>query len=533
LASTDAYPHWLFDESPIADPFGYGERAVKFLRALKHPKTGRAFQLDPWQERLVRRIYGPRNPDGTRVVRSVVMLVSRGARKTSLGAALGLLHTIGPEKVQGGQVICAAFAREQARIAFDEASGLVMAHPKVRAACDVLDYRHTIRGKTSRATFRAISAEANAAFGLSPNFALIDEIHTFKNDQLVNAIRAGLAKMPDSLCITISQAGRGSESIAFDTFEYARKVARGEVENPAVLPVLFENPADADIYDEATWHRANPGLKHGYPSIESLRELAREAKDRPSVRELFRSQHCGIWLENLADPWLDLHSWDECATATPIDQRKGEPAWIGVDLSSVSDLTAVVIAFRDDDGGFSVYPYVFAPEAGLRARQDKGDGPYVQWSEDGHLIATPGEVVDYRLVEAKIRELCERFDVREIAFDRWNATEIKSNLLDDGLPVVDHGQGFASMNAPMRAFERAAISKNLRHDGNPILRFCVANVTVVTDPAGNIKPGKSSRRDLKTDAAVAGIMAVGRAEVNEGGCVYSDIAARPEGIMFW
>ncbi len=331
----------------------------------------------------------------------------------------------------------------------------------------------------------------------------------------------------------ISQAGRGSEGVACEVFDYARKVARGEIIDPGTLPVLFETPKDADWLDESLWHRANPGLALGYPDLEALRQEAREGLNRPAVREKFKNDHLGIWLENLADPWLDLEVWDECATARPLAEREGESCWIGVDLSSVSDLTAVMVAFRDDDGGYSVYTNVFAPEAGLRARQDKGDGPYVQWRDEGHLIATPGEVVDYRIVEAKIRELCERFDPREIDFDRWNATEIKSNLMDDGLPVVDHGQGMASMNAPMRAFERAALSKTLRHDGNPVLRFCVANVLVVQDPAGNCKPGKSSRRELKTDAAVAGIMAVGRAEANEGGFIYADVNARPTGIMVW
>ncbi|WP_457796652.1 terminase large subunit [Methylocystis sp. S23] len=531
---TDTYPHWLFGASPIEDTFGYGERAVRFIRALKHPKTGRAFQLDPWQERLVRRIYGPRNPDGTRIVRQVIMLVSRGARKTTLGAALALLHTIGPEKVSGGQVFLAAYDRDQARIAYQEAHGIVMADRRIQSAVDILDYKHEIRHSKSRATLKAVSSDANASNGLTPAFALVDEIHCWRKRELLDVLRTGLSKTAGTLCMIISQAGRGQETAAAEVYDYARKVARGEIDDPGTLPVLFETPGDADWRDEAVWHRANPGLALGYPDLPSLRQMAREAENRPALREKFRNDHLGIWLDNLADPWLDLNSWDECATATPIDEREGEPCWIGVDLSSVSDLTAVMVAFRDEDGGYSLYTNVFAPEAGLRARQDKGDGPYLQWRDEGYLIATPGEVVDYRIVEAKIRELAERFDVREIAFDRWNATEIKSNLLDDGLPVMDHGQGFASMNAPMRAFERAALSKNFRHDGNPILRFCVSNVVVVTDPAGNIKPGKSARRDLKTDAAVAGIMAVGRAEINEGGgFIYSNINERPDGLLFF
>lgn len=528
---TDTYPHWLFDDSPIEDTFGHGERAVNFLRALKHPKTGRAFQLDQWQERLVRRIYGPRNPDGTRIVRQVIMLVSRGARKTTLGAALALLHTIGPEKVPGGQVFLAAYDRDQARIGYQEAHGIVMADKRIQDAVTPLDSKHELRHKKSRATLKAVSSDANASNGLTPAFALVDEIHCWKKRELLDVLRTGLSKTPNTLAMIISQAGRGQENAAAEVFDYARKVARGDIVDPGTLPVLFETPSDADWRDEAVWHRANPGLALGYPDLPSLRQMAREAENRPALREKFRNDHLGIWLDGQADPWLDLETYDAGALDVDLAEREGEPAWIGVDLSSTSDLTAVVIAFRDDDGGFSVYPYIFAPQASLRRRQERGEAPYVQWAEEGHLIATPGEVVDYRIVEEKIRELCERFDVKEIPFDRWNATATKTNLLRDGLPVVDHGQGFVGMSEPMKAFERAVLAKKLRHGGHPVLRWCVSNIVIDTDPAGSIKPNKSKARE-KIDAAVAAIMAVGRAEMNEGGCIYNDAEARPHGIIW-
>lgn len=530
---TDTYPTWLFDVSPIEDTFGDGERAVKFLRALKHPKTGRAFQLDPWQERLVRRIYGPRHPDGTRVVRQVIMLVSRGARKTTLGAALALLHTIGPEKVPGGQVFLAAYDRDQARIAYQEAHGIVMADKRIQAATTVLDYRHEIRHTKSRAIMKAVSSDANASNGLTPAFCLVDEIHAWKKRELLDVLRTGLSKTPNTLAMIISQAGRGQENAAAEVYEYARRVARGEIDDPGTLPVLFETPADADWRDEAVWHTANPGLALGYPDLPSLRQMAREAENRPALREKFKNDHLGMWLDGQADPWLDLQTYDAGAVEVDLAEREGAPCWIGVDLGSTSDLTAVVAAFRDEDGGFSVYPYVFAPQASLRRRQERGEAPYSLWAEDGHLIATPGEVTDQDQVEAKIRELCERFAVQEIAMDRWGATAMMARLLDDGLPVMAHGQGFVSMSAPMKAFERAVLSKKLRHGGHPVLRWCVSNVVVDQDPAGNLKPTKSKSRE-KIDAAVAAIMAIGRAELNEGaGCIYNDVSARPEGIIFF
>ncbi len=454
---TDTYPKWLFDDTPIDDTFGDGERAVRFLRALTHPKTGRAFQLDKWQERLVRRIYGPRHADGTRIVRQVIMLVSRGARKTTLGAALALLHTIGPEKVAGGQVFLAAYDRDQARIAYQEAHGIVTANRRIQAAVSILDYKHEIRHSKSRATLKAVSSDANASNGLTPSFALIDEIHCWKKRELLDVMRTGLSKTAGTLYLIISQAGRGQENAAAEVYDYARKVARGEIDDPGTLPILFETANDADWRDEKIWQRANPGLSVGYPDLPSLRQMAREAENRPALREKFKNDHLGIWLDCQADPWLDLDVYDAGAIDVDLAEREGAPCWIGVDLGSTSDLTCVSVAFRDDDGGFSLYPFLFAPQASLRRRQERGEAPYVQWSEDGYLIATPGDVTDWDHVEQVIRDLCERFSVQEIAFDPWSARPMMTRLMDDGLPAIEHRQGFVSMSGPMKAFERAVL----------------------------------------------------------------------------
>lgn len=274
-------PEWLFDDSPIPDPFGYGDRAVRFLRALKHPKSRlpkHTFDLPPWQERLVRKIYGPCHPDGRRIVRTVIGLLPRGNRKTSLGAALALLHTIGPEKITGGQVVCAASDREQARIAFDEAAGIIRADKRIAARVHFQDSQHRFRHRTSRAEMRAISCDAARAHGGTPNFALVDELHAWLKRDLWDVLRTGLTKTPGSLLVVITTAGRGQENVAHDIVDYARKVARGEIDDPATLPILFEADRDCDWQDEAIWRAVNPGLEYGFPDIEGLRQLAREAR---------------------------------------------------------------------------------------------------------------------------------------------------------------------------------------------------------------------------------------------------------------
>lgn len=314
-------------------------------------------------------------------------------------------------------------------------------------------------------------------------------------------------------------------------YDYARKVARGEIDDPATLPILFETDADANWRDEEVWHRANPGLAHGYPDLEDLRQFARETEARPAEQESFKQLALNVWLDGAANPWLDMRVFDEGETAIDIQEREGERAWIGVDLGSTNDLTCVSLAFRDLDGGFTVKPFTFAPDASVRRRQERGEAPYALWRDQGHLVTTEGDVTDYDEVEAFIRDLCRRFNVVEIALDPWGARPMMNRLTADNLPAVEHRQGFVSFSGPMKAFERAVLARKLRHDC-PILRWCVSNVVVDTDPAGNIKANKGKARE-KIDVAVASIMALGRAEANTSNLsIYADIEKRPQGIRF-
>ncbi|WP_036264434.1 terminase large subunit [Methylocapsa aurea] len=533
MAWTDSYPAWIFDDSPIDDPFGFGERAVKFLRALKHPKTGKGFQLDPWQERIVRRIYGPRKPDGTRIVKNVVMMVPRGARKTTLGAALGLLHTIGPEKVPGGQIICAAYDRDQARIAYEEASGIVCADKRIQSVVRMLDYRHQIIHSKSRANLRAVSSDAAAQNGRTPSFVLFDEIHAWRDRKLYDVLRTGLSKTSGTLSVTISQAGRGQENVAYEIFDYARKVARGEIEDAGTLPILFETAQDADWRDEDVWFKCNPGLALGYPDLDALRQEAREAENRPALREKFKNDHLNIWLDHSSDPFVDMQIYDQGSAPIDLDALAGQPCWLGVDLSSNGDLTCIVAAWRDGKGGYIVHPWFFCPADNLRRRADKDGVPYPTWAEDGFILPTEGNVVDFRYVEGTIRDLCERFDVREIAFDPHLARNMLNNLLEDGFAAVEFRQGWVSMAPAIKELERSILSGKFQHGGHPVLRWNFDNIACTEDSAGNRAFNKGKSRD-RIDGAVATAMAVARAfSGDDERSVYSDISERPDGLLFF
>lgn len=512
-------PAWIFDDSEIPDPFGYGQRAVDFLRILKHPKSrqlGRAFELPRWMERIVRRIYGPCDANGRRQVRTVVILLPRGNRKTTLGAALTLLHLIGPERVPGGQVIASAADQKQARIAFEEAAGIVREDKRIADRLTFLDYRNRIVHPKSGAILEAISSDGATQHGRTPSFVLADELHAWKKRELWDVLRTGLVKTAGSLLCVISTAGRGQENIAFDVVEYARKVARGEIEDPATLPVLFETDRNADWRDEDVWRACNPGLADGFPDIEGLRQLAREAEIRPTDREAFRQLHLNVWLDHSADPFVEMDVYDRGADPVDLDQLEGRPCWLGVDLSSNRDLTAIVAAWRDGDDGYQVRPWFFVPQENIRRKAETDGVPYPVWAEEGFIQATPGNVVDYRTVEQTVRDLCQRFDVREIAFDPHLGRNMMANLAEDGLPVVEFRQGWVSMAPAIKELERAIVAGRFRHGGNPVLRWNFDNIAVQSDQAGNKSFHKAKSRD-RIDGAVAAAMAVARASAGEHG----------------
>ncbi|KAA3500806.1 terminase large subunit [Rhizobium rhizogenes] len=540
VATVNAFPD-------IPDPLGHGQRAVDFLRNLKHPKStlpGNAFQLDPWQERIVRQIYGPCDAQGQRLVRNVVIMLPRGNRKTSLGAALALLHTMGPFAMPGGEVLTAAADRKQAKLAFTEAESIIRAGDgalwrKGQAsrrfdsanAIKVQEYKNRLTFPNG-AFLESLSNDAGTQHGRTPVFALVDELHAWKKRELWDVIRTGLVKVPGSLSVVITTAGRGQENIAFDVIDYARKVAAGKIDDPATLPILFETATDADWQDENVWFAANPGLVHGYPDIFGLRQLAREAMERPADREAFRQLHLNVWLGHSSDPFVEMAIYDRGSAPVDLEELEDFPCWIGVDLSSTSDLTAVVAAWRDGNGGFAVVPWFFCPEDNLDKRTQQSGYPYNRWAEEGQIIATPGNVVDIRIVEDHIRELCDRFDVREIAFDPHYARITMANLVEDGYPAIEMRQGWVTMGPAIRELEKAILAAKFQHGGNPVLRWNFDNIAIQDDGKGNRSFHKGKARD-KIDGAVAAAMAVGRAAMGEDSRSVYESADRAAGLLIF
>lgn len=510
-----AFPAWINDGSPIPDPLGYGERAVEFLRRLRHPASTapkRAFQLTPWQERIVRRIYGPRHADGSRIVKQVFLLIPRGNRKTSLAAALALLHLFGPERVPAGQIIFAASDREQAGIGFREAVEIVRAHPSlvgVSRIYDAFNSSKMIRSTRDSSTLKAVSSDGKAQHGTTPTFILADEIHVWQGRDLWEALQSGMAKRAGGLTVIATTAGRGREGLAPELYDYARKVATGEIINEEVLPILFEPDPEDDWQDEAVWHKVNPGLAFGFPDIEGLRSIARKAKDSPPERYAFEQFNLNRWHGNSRDPLFDFETYDARRLDDDPEDLVSLPCWLGVDLSRSGDLTAIVAAFQHPDGQVTLRPVFFVPGEDLKARADRDGVPYERWAADGLIRICPGSIISEDMVEEEIRELCGRFDVQEIGFDPHLAQRIMQRLYEDGLPVVEVRQGPLTMGAAGADLERIVNGRLVRHDGHPILRHHLASVVAVRADSGLVKMHKSRKTD-RIDGAVAAAMAVYR-----------------------
>jgi phage terminase large subunit-like protein len=485
------------------------------LRLWEGAFAGRPFVLHPFQEAIIRRVYGPSTPDGRRRVRMACIWIPRGNAKTTLAAALGLAHFMGPLAEAGGQVVMAAADRENAGIAFNSAWRMVEQDDALASRVRPIESRKTLRHPGTKGTLKAISTEAYSKHGLNVSFFLADEVHAWppaEARKLFKVVTDSMVKRTDPLTIIISTAGEGTGGLAWDLWDYSKKVAAGEIDDPSFAPIIFAADPDADWRDETAWREANPAIPAGFCSLEELRIKARRIEHFPAEVADFKRFHLNQWIEGAAEPWIDLGLYDAAEPRADPTALAGRPCWIGVDLSSVEDLTAVVAVFPDGEGDHRAYDVLatfFLPAAGLARKAERDRADYLRWVAMGVLKVTPGNVLDHAAILAEVVAMGERYSVQEVAIDRWNSTAVNTALQAEGFTVAQFGQGFASMAAPVKELKRAIMSGAFRHGGNPVLRMCFGNVVATRDDAENEKFTKERSRG-RIDGAVAAAMAVGR-----------------------
>jgi phage terminase large subunit-like protein len=285
--------------------------------------------------------------------------------------------------------------------------------------------------------------------------------------------------------------------------------------------VIYETTSDDDWTDPQIWAKANPNLGVSV-SREYLQRECRRAIETPTYENNFKRLHLNLKTQQEVR-WLPMHLWDAPGNAAPLLEEsrfRGRECFAGLDLSSTTDVSALVLLFKDTDGGVTVLPMFWIPGDNAPQRERRDRVPYQTWARQGLITMTPGNVVDYEAIRTRINQLKSIYHIREIAVDPWNSTHLVTQLQGDGLQIVNFGQGFKSMTAPSKEWEKLVLCQKLRHGNNPVLRWMASNVAVEMDAAGNLKPSKKKSTE-RIDGIVAGIMALGRAMVHiTPTCVY-------------
>ena len=500
------------------------DRAVTFIENLCHTKgkwAGTPFWLLPWQEQLIRDIFGIVKPDGNRQFRTAFVEICKKVGKSELAAAVAL-YLLYADNEPSAEVYGAAADRQQASIVFDVAKQMVEMSPALMKRSKLMGATKRIVNYSNAGYYQVLSAEVGGKHGFSVSGLVFDEIHTQPNRQLYDVLNKGSSDARQNpLHFIITTAGNDRHSIAYELHTKAVDILEGRRVDPTFYPVVYGLKDDEDWEDEANWYKVNPSL--GYTvDIERLRDAYREAKQNPADEVTFKWLRCNMWVSSTV-AWIPDAIYMRGNEPIDMDALAGRDCYAGLDLSSTGDITALVLIFppRDEDEKYVLLPYFWIPEETIPRRVKANSVPYDIWEKQGYIMSTEGNVIHYDFIEKFIMDLSEKYHILEIAVDRWNATHVIQNLEDNGLTMVPFGQGFASMSAPTKEFYRLLMEGKIIHGGHPVMRWMAGNVVVDTDPAGNIKVTKAKSKE-KIDGIVAAIMALDRAVRHEGesGSVY-------------
>lgn len=485
--------------------------ALDFFGFLHHSKgewAGERFQLAPWQAFIVGSLFGWRRADRLRRFRTGYVEVGRKNGKSTMAAGVGTYLFIGDGE-PGAEVYTASTKRDQSRIVHGEAIRMVRASPELAPHVSVFKDNLSILGTASK--YEPLGADADTLDGLNVHGAIVDEIHAHRRRDLWDVLETATKARRQPMMLGITTAGFDRTSICRELHEYSQRVVDGALEDDSWFAYVASLDEADDWQDESAWAKPNPNLGVSV-KLDQLQESARKARESLAYRNTFLRLHLNQWTEQHT-AWIPPEVWDANAEPVEADSLAARECWAGLDLSTTTDLSALVLVFPLDDGTHKLLPFFWVPEETLAERARRDRVPYQAWVREGLIEATEGNVVDYDVIRARILELAERYDIREIAIDRWNAAQLTTQLMGDGHTVVPFGQGYRDLSPASKEFEKLVLGRRLDHGGNPVLRWMAANVAVKQDAAGNIKPDKGQSTD-RIDGIVAAIMAVGRAAIH-------------------
>lgn len=513
-------------------------RAIEFFRELLTVEVAGEpvpFALEPFQIFILGSLFGWLNTNSTRRFRNAYIEIGKGNGKTPMAAGIGIYGLIADGELSP-EVYSAATMREQASICFKDAVKMVQRSPELAA---IIEQRvGSLMFKGNGGVMRPLSSEHKALDGKRVHIAIIDELHEHATPLVVDKMRAGTKRRRNALIFRITNSGSDLESVCWHEHEYSLKVLDGSVEDKSWFAYVCALDDGDDWTDEACWVKANPGLGTILP-VQYLREQVREATGMASKQNIVKRLNLCVWTQQ-HELWIPIEKYQACREQFDPAQRHGAPCWIGMDLSDKLDLSVVVAAFkypiqgeihvqvghRDEedyseevaetiniDFGVELLPMFFIPEATMYEREKEDRVPYSSWVKAGHVIATPGQIIDYGFIYRQIVAWSKLFAIQQIGYDPRGATQLATQLADKGFEMVELTQGYNHMSEPSQIFEALIYAGRVRHNDNPVMRWCVQNASVKHSKDNRmIIPYKSHQRK-RIDGVTAAVMALGRAMV--------------------
>lgn len=485
------------------------QRVIDFVSLLTHttgPAAGSSFVLRDWQKDIVDKIYAPTYEDGRRKTRTALVTIPRKNGKTELAAALVLFHLLGDNE-RGAQVYSCAADRQQAALIFNCAAAMIRNDPELSEMINIIESQKRLVHYDSGSFYQALSSEAKTKHGYNASFIVYDEMAQAPNRHLWDVLTTSTGARAQPLSMIISTMSPDKHSVMFEQYDYGVKVRDGIIEDETFVPIIYQAPEDADIWDEETWFACNPALGD-FRSLEEMQTFAARAKRIPAAEAAFRN----LYLNQMVDAeqrFLSSTDWLAGKEEIDVEALRGRKCWGGLDLSSTTDLTALVLIFPMPDGSFKTLCRFWVPADNLRDRADRDRVPYPVWRDQGHIIATPGRAIDKDFIIHSLGELSTQYDIQSIAYDRWRIKDLLKQLADEGIDInmIEWGQGYKDMGPAVDHLETCVVNKTLRHN-SPVLDWCASNSVVTTDPAGARKINKEKCYE-KVDGIVALAMALG------------------------
>ena len=488
---------WVFSEN-------YAQHAIDFIEQLEHTTgdyAGKPFALEGWQAFIVWNLFGFLNSDGSRRFTRSYIEVPRKNGKSTFSSAVMLYGLIADDE-SAAQVYSAATKLDQAMMVFSESVRVCQNLPWLSEALTVNNSVNNRRILYGQSVYKPLEWNPGKQDGLNAHFACIDEYHAHPNDELYNVLRNSMGARRQPMLFTITTAGFNRESPCYKHRNYCTSVLNGNIKDDALFSVIYTLDEGDDWADPTNWQKANPNWGVSvYPR--QLEQALTEAKEFVHKEVEFKTKLLNVWTDT-AMTWINDSVWMDCAEN---ENLHGAMCYGGLDLASTGDFCAFSLYFPQTS---SIRTWYWLPVESAYKRKNAAGASIRQWASDGFIELTEGNVTDYAFIKAKICELSTIYDIKDIAFDRFNASQLVIELQNEGLQMYPFGQGFVSMSAPTKELERLTKDSRLKHDGNPVTRWMMGNVLLQTDPAGNIKINKAKSGD-KVDGPVSIVMALGTA----------------------